>query len=268
MDECIKISWNGVVFKKYTQQELINELYRYIDENDRIPRCSDMCGDNGYISYTIYFKYFSSWEDALNIAGIDTGGYTNDYLISKLKELAAKHNGVVTQDLVVQSKDMPMCSTYIRHFGSWVDALKSANLEYDWMYKHRDEDATCSKCAGSTIRWYFDSEFNVICASCYNKTWKKNNPDKCLKHVHKRRGYGFTPINNKSVAHDAHHLWLESNDFTVYLPSFLHQLHGHNHNKPETMVTVNAIALDFFIQEDFYKDLYLNGGDASGTVIS
>ena len=43
------------------------------------------------------------------------------------------------------------------------------------------------------------------------------------------------------------------------MPCFLHQLHSHNHNKEETMTTPNALAFDYWVNEELYQSLYLTG---------
>lgn len=85
----------------------------------------------------------------------------------------------------------------------------------------------------------------------------KNNPNKFKAAKAKRRNFGFEPINNYFECSHAHHLWLNDNiDLVIYMPNFLHKLHSHDHNKPETMSSVNALALDYLINEEFYKELY------------
>jgi hypothetical protein len=89
------------------------------------------------------------------------------------------------------------------------------------------------------------------------KDYRKRNPDKCKINDAKHREFGFDPVNIYEENFHAHHLWLTDNqDLVVYIPNFLHQLYVHNHNKPETMITINAIALDFMIHQELYHILY------------
>jgi hypothetical protein len=69
--------------------------------------------------------------------------------------------------------------------------------------------------------------------------------------------YGWFPLNDSFLGCNGHHIWLENrSDFIINIPEFLHRLHGHNHEKPLTMISPNAIALDFWINEDMYYELY------------
>jgi hypothetical protein len=89
------------------------------------------------------------------------------------------------------------------------------------------------------------------------KIWRKNNPDKVLKTFYNRIGYGYKPINKKFESSHAHHLHIEDrSDFVIFIPNFLHQLHSHRSKNPESMITPNALALDFWINEKMYYDLY------------
>ena len=64
---------------------------------------------------------------------------------------------------------------------------------------------------------------------------------------------GFKPLNNRFECSHGHHLYLEDNlDFVIYLPDWLHRLHCHNRKTWEGMDTMNAIALDYLINEDLY----------------
>lgn len=87
--------------------------------------------------------------------------------------------------------------------------------------------------------------------------YRLRNPEKLHAASAKRRAFGFDPVNVAADGFHAHHLWLNDNkDLVIYLPIFLHYLHSHDHNKPETMITPNALALDYWIHEELYSILY------------
>jgi len=62
---------------KYTDDELINDLHRFVKENGRSPRRDDMKYSNGYITCAKYINAFGSWSNALDIANI--GAYRHIY---------------------------------------------------------------------------------------------------------------------------------------------------------------------------------------------
>lgn len=89
--------------------------------------------------------------------------------------------------------------------------------------------------------------------------WYVNNKEKVIEGTHKRREYGFNPINDAFIGAEAHHTWLsDASDMVIYLPNFLHKLCKHDHSKPETMVEINTIALDYWINEYLYQLLYFD----------
>jgi hypothetical protein len=170
------------------------------------------------------------------------------------------------------SNGYPAACHYVHMFGTWNDALIAAGFKINKIQDY-SSNKVCFRCNSTETNrhWYYD-DTNTICSRCYNKNynhthpdtfqnWKVNSPEKYKAMMDKgnarRRLYGFNPINKSSIQFEGHHLWLENNsDFVIYLPIFLHKPYRHNHNKPETMDTLNAIALDFWINEDFYYDLY------------
>jgi len=110
--------------------------------------------------------------------------------------------------------------------------------------------------------WYEENKDYVIEKSTkYIRQWRKDNSEKRKAQESRHRGFGFNPVNNpiKSAqsCFDAHHVWLEDrSDFVIYIPQFLHKLHFHSHKDIRSMKRINAIALDFWINEDFYNELY------------
>lgn len=57
--------------KKYTDEELLNELIRFKKEHGRSPIKEDFKNNPEYPSYVTYQRRFGSWYNALKIAGLD-----------------------------------------------------------------------------------------------------------------------------------------------------------------------------------------------------
>lgn len=55
--------------RKYTDEELITELHRFVRENGRVPRLIEMCGKNGYPNGSTFILHFDSWNNAIIAAG-------------------------------------------------------------------------------------------------------------------------------------------------------------------------------------------------------
>jgi hypothetical protein len=89
------------------------------------------------------------------------------------------------------------------------------------------------------------------------KEWRENNPDKILEYSSNHRGFGYTPINSCFNGSHGHHVFLEGrSDFVIHYPNFLHEPIYHDHKDPESMVEPNTFALDFWVNEYMYDDLY------------
>lgn len=126
---------------KFTKQELIDDIYKFIDINNRAPRPHEMQVKNGFISLHNYYKVFGSWELALKEADVNVQkGYTKQELIDALYKFVNKNERVPTK------RDMggeyPSESVYYRTFGSWNNALIEAgldvNVEYGIEYSEKE----------------------------------------------------------------------------------------------------------------------------------
>lgn len=61
--------------RKYTDEELIAELHRFVEENGRVPEARDMNNSNGYPSESTFTLRFNNWNNALKIAGLPINRY-------------------------------------------------------------------------------------------------------------------------------------------------------------------------------------------------
>lgn len=155
----------------------------------------------------------------------------------------------------------PSHTAYQKYFGTWNNALIVAGLTLHNNIHKYDGTESCSMCGSTnTCKWRYHNN-NLVCMSCYSKVYNINNPSIYKLKIHKRnsnrRGYQVLPLNKKFNGSEGHHLWLENrSDWVVFIPEFLHKLHYHNHNNIATLTTVNAIAIDYLINEEFYLTLY------------
>ncbi len=251
----------------YNRETLISDIHKFIDTYGRVPTSNDLCSNYNMHSSNTYTKEFGTWNNALIAAGIDINKYYNydkEFLLNELKRFY-NENGVVPKSTdLTASNGYPSIAAYIHNFGSFNIALTEAELNINKIHKY---DYTiinvCTTCGTDIIsNCNRDENGNIICRVCWTKIWRKNNYDKFLKSEHKRRGYGFTALNKKYKGSHAHHLHLENRtDFIIYIPNFLHELYYHNHEIETTMITPNAIALDYLINEDLYNEIYYTGGE-------
>jgi protein-arginine kinase activator protein McsA len=72
---------------------------------------------------------------------------------------------------------------------------------------------------------------------------------------YRRKGYGYSPINEPETGAHFHHLHLEDNhEFGIYIPEFIHTLIQHNSVTGMGMDTMNAMAWQYLLDEDIYED--------------
>jgi len=257
---------------QYDRNFLISEIYRFIEENDRVPMYDDMDVTPGYPSATAYRREFGTWNNTLIAAGLDINlvhQYDRNFLISEIYRFVEENGKVPTQEDMCNKNGYPSYMVFIREFGSFNNSLIYCGFKPNRILHTYNGTETCTICGKynrSSTKWNYDDNGNRICDRCDTSIWRKKNPDKIKKYKHtcesKRRGYGSVTLNDTFECSEGHHLWLENrSDFSIFIPTFLHQLYSHDHNKPETMITPNAIALDYLINEEYYIDLYLTGGE-------
>jgi hypothetical protein len=242
--------------QKYDDEILIQELLRFIREHNRVPKYSDMSNKHGYPSHRAYTEHFGSWNNALIIAGIKPFNYNKEILINELLRFVNENNRNPIVKEMCKKNNYPSEFAFKTHFGSWNAALIAAGLEVN--NYHYIGTEKCSRCMSnkSTPHWYHNDN-NLICNNCFIRNLYKNDPIKFIKHNAKHKGYGFNPINCYFIYSHAHHLWIENtSDWVIFLPEFLHRLHQHSHSNIESMITPNILAIDFWINEEFYKHLF------------
>lgn len=123
----------------------------------------------------------------------------------------------------------------------------------------------CCKEIKSISEFYLNKKrkdgLTSICKTCsteHNRNHRHKNPELYKTYDNKRRNFGYNSINKMFNWSVAHHLHLENNhDFVIQIPFWLHRLYSHNSYTGKNMQTMNAITLDFWINEDsIYKNLY------------
>jgi hypothetical protein len=137
--------------KKYTDEELLNELIRFEKEYGRSPTEADFRNNPEYPSYVTFQRRFGSWDNALKMAGLDTNpyrhhqvelniperepqkNYTDEELLNELIRFEKEYGRPPTEADFRKNPEYPSYITCKRRFGSWIDALKLAGLDIDLM---------------------------------------------------------------------------------------------------------------------------------------
>lgn len=257
--------YNNQIIKQF----LINELHRFVKEHNRNPTSKDINRKNsGYPSTSGYRTQFGSFNNGLIAAGLNVNTHTNcdsGYLLDEIKRFVKENGRPPGYREFAPTNGYPTACLYKKTFGSFANALFECRLIPN-IRKHTYNGTECCSHCGSTKTysgWLYDENDNIMCRRCSTNIWFANNPEKFKQYKHiqdsKRRGYSATLLNDYFIGAHGHHVWEEESDFVIFIPNFIHALHWHNHNKPETMVTPNALAFDYFINEDLYKQLYLEG---------
>lgn len=115
--------------RRYSDDELFEELHRLHEELDRPLKKADM-DDRGQYHLSTYRSHFGSWPDALREAGLPVGRERNvseEKLLDVLRDLHDELGYPPRQiDMSEQGPHAP--STYHTRFDSWNDALRAADI--------------------------------------------------------------------------------------------------------------------------------------------
>lgn len=123
-------------YKRYTDKELLDYLLQFKEETGRVPVQNDFVNNSRYPSYRPYDR-LGGWNKSIEKAGldiyVDKEKYTDKELLNYLLRFKEKNGRHPTTTDFKNNPRYPNLSTYIRHFGSWSNALKLAELDVDTM---------------------------------------------------------------------------------------------------------------------------------------
>jgi len=122
--------------KEYTKEELVSELQRA--EEEIIPLTSDAFEEHpSYPAKSTVSKYFGSWSNACEVAGVESGMVTTKSIITDIKKLYESGEIENSEDFS-KHPDTPAINTVYRYFDTWRDAVDEAGVS---AYTHyTDED--------------------------------------------------------------------------------------------------------------------------------
>jgi len=129
------------------RDEIIRRLQDLTEELGRSPTLQDLKDSDEYPSARQVLRYFDSWNEAKQAAGLETytnvgrgETYTDAELIELLQELDERVDGPVTREDVDGSVDAPSRMAFRRHFGSWNQAKEAAGLETETKHNQSYSD--------------------------------------------------------------------------------------------------------------------------------
>jgi len=221
----------------------VTEFYKNKRIKDGYGSACKQCSDkskknrsNNFVepSKNVIEKHCSTCDIIKSISEFNIDRYTKDGYSTTCKSCTNKrpHNRIIYNNVTHNLDETKQCCR--------CKEIKNINEFYP---NNRCKDGLASKCK--------------ICSTEYNRNHRHKKPELYKVYDHKKRHFGYNPINKIFNWSDAHHLHLEDNhDFVLHIPCWLHRLYSHNSYTWKNMNHINAIALDFWINENFYKNLY------------
>ncbi|MCK9309359.1 MAG: hypothetical protein M0P99_03710 [Candidatus Cloacimonetes bacterium] len=153
--------------KTYSDEELITELHRFVEENGRVPTANDMNNSAGYISKKQYITRFRTWSNALRSSGLsDKVDYNNENVISMLQNFKNKYNRNPTAPDTYLTPDLPSLSVIIRLFGTFNKALTASGLEINKTQIILTGNETCDFCGTMETEHWNNVDTFRICDKC------------------------------------------------------------------------------------------------------
>lgn len=118
---------------KVSKDDLVEELQRLGDELGEQPTLQEM-NEHGEYWGSTYKNHFGSWAAAIEAAGFDPSAVAQpierDALRAELERVVEELGRRPTMDEMAEHGEYDP-ATYIRKFGSWLDALEDAGYELD-----------------------------------------------------------------------------------------------------------------------------------------
>lgn len=122
------------ITRHHTDEELLEFLRKYEREKGKEPTTRDFDNNPKYPCSSIYFRYFGSWNNALQKVGLEakTGSgqiYTDKELLEFLRRFHRENGRSPREGDLYNNPRYPGPKTYQRRFDSWNNALKMAGLQ-------------------------------------------------------------------------------------------------------------------------------------------
>lgn len=172
-----------------TDEELLDELHRFVRENGRVPTAPEMSPKFGYPAAGAYVSHFGSFNNALETAGlipVNIRGYDDGFLISELNRFYDEKGRIPVKIDMNKENGFPSYHTYRIRFGSLNNALVIAGLYIDNTHFKITGNEICEICNRTeTTRWHhINKSKKVVCNLCFNK------PDYLNKNLDKNSNEG------------------------------------------------------------------------------
>ena len=117
--------------KKYTKEQLLFYLKKLASNLSKTPTIKDINKSKECPSASTYVKRFGTWNKALVSAGLKINvknQFNKEELIGNIRQLS-KQLGKIPRPKDLQGKTWAASyATYRKHFGSWKNAIKEADI--------------------------------------------------------------------------------------------------------------------------------------------
>jgi hypothetical protein len=129
--------------KKYTEEQLLEYLRVSYREIGRIHENNDFTNNDKYPCYSIYRRYFGSWNRSIELRGLKREPnyeYTNDQLLEYLRKFYRETGTTPEARNFNNNPKYPGYSVYQKRFGSWNNAIILAGLQTNCFTKTKDSE--------------------------------------------------------------------------------------------------------------------------------
>ncbi len=161
--------------RKYSSENLLNELRQFYKDNKRVPTARDFYPKLGHTDCRLYRAKFGSWNKALELAGLEINkeylNVSNEEMINFLIKYYRETGKIPTKSQFNGGdSEYPHHNNYLHRFGSWTNALKIAGLDVDNLVKNNQINIdSCESYKGRlfelTILKSFKNNGAVDCSS-------------------------------------------------------------------------------------------------------
>jgi len=123
--------------KQFSKEEIYEQLRACYKENNNSISIGKYKLSGRVPTITTILKYFGSWNDAIEAAGLKANGlttviYSDEDYITSLRTCYIQNNNYITSPLYRKQRYHPGLKSILRRFGSWNNALEFAGVPVNY----------------------------------------------------------------------------------------------------------------------------------------
>ncbi|MCD4677716.1 MAG: hypothetical protein K8S18_17220 [Desulfobacula sp.] len=147
---------------RYSNNDLIKIIQDLNKELGRRPIPIDFNERDDLPNRNTFYRFGDTWEQILQICGLKS---EREVLIDDIHRFVRENGRIPLLKDIDETDGYRSETLYVKHFGSWSNALKEAG--YKTKFERNRTDSICIICGKNTKNRHYIENRDVICHNCY-----------------------------------------------------------------------------------------------------